>query len=155
MIGELIVMLYFNNVRKLLTISKTRGRLYGNLTGQTVEAEITAVTTSQRARDDENRAGDALSNGPLRARGKGVSSEYSATQGRASVAGDMMVSRQEHGSCRESGWHRGKAAVRLYAHFSSLTGLFLSRTFLLMKNSSDSVQGSFFIDFSGRYCGDD
>ena len=57
----------------LLTISMLSGRLYGNFTGQTVEAEITAMTTSQRARDDENRAGDALSNGPLRARGKGES----------------------------------------------------------------------------------
>ena len=59
--------------QKVLTILRSSGRLYGNFIGQTVEAEITAMTTSQRARDDENRAGDALSNGPLRARGKGGS----------------------------------------------------------------------------------
>ena len=66
-------MLFFIVEQKVLTILRSSGRLYDNFTGQTVEAEITAMTTSQRARDDENRAGDALSNGPLRARGKGES----------------------------------------------------------------------------------
>lgn len=36
---------------------------------QTVEAEVTAVMTSQRARGDESRVRNKLSNGPLRARG--------------------------------------------------------------------------------------
>ena len=72
-LGEALFALSINPFFSLLTISMLSGRLYGNFTGQTVEAEITAMTTSQRARGDENRAGDALSNGPLRARGKGKS----------------------------------------------------------------------------------
>ena len=33
--------------------------------------------------------------------------EYSATWRHTSVAGNMKVFRQAHGSCRESRWHRG------------------------------------------------
>ena len=38
-----------------------------NLIDQTVEAEITAIMTSQRACEDENQVRNKLSNGPLRA----------------------------------------------------------------------------------------
>ena len=78
-----------------------------NLISQTVEAEITAMMSLQRARGAESRARNKLSNGPLRAQSK-TSVKYSATCGHTSVAGGMLVSRQVHG-CRgrESRWHRG------------------------------------------------
>ena len=49
----------------------------------------------------------SLPNGPRRAQSKDISSEYSATWGHTSVAGDMIVSRRAHGNSRESRWHRG------------------------------------------------
>ena len=47
----------------------------------------------QRSRGAESRVRNSLANGPLRARGKAVYAEYSATCGHTSVAGDMLVSR--------------------------------------------------------------
>ena len=46
----------------------------------------------QRACDAENQARNKLSNGPLRAQSNVILTEYSATCGHTSVAGDMLVS---------------------------------------------------------------
>ena len=52
--------------------------------------------------------------------------KYSATQGHASVVGDMLVSRKVHGFRRESRWYRG------YVVYSSLTDLSV-KDFLLFE----------------------
>lgn len=46
----------------------------------------------QRVCDDEKQAGNKLSNGPRRAQSNVISTEYSATSGHTSVAGDILVS---------------------------------------------------------------
>ena len=49
---------------------------------------------SQRARGAESRVRNKLSNGPLRVQSNvAYATEYSATCGHTSVAGDMLVSR--------------------------------------------------------------
>mgnify|MGYP007121878661 CR=1 FL=1 len=60
---------------------------------QTVEAGITAIMPLQRVCGAEKQAGNRLSNGPLRAQSNVDSTEYSATFGQTSYAGDMQVSR--------------------------------------------------------------
>ena len=82
----------------------------------------------QRVRDAENRAERNSSNGPLRVQSKDVSSEYSATRGHASVAGDMLVSRRVYRFFCKAGWHRGFVNSSLTdSLFSSmnLSGIFL------------------------------
>ena len=53
----------------------------------------------QRARDAESRVENKSSNGPLRVQSNVQEcTEYSATCGHTSVAGDMLVSYRAHGS---------------------------------------------------------
>lgn len=71
----------------------------------------------QRVRGAESRARNSLSNGPLRVQGNVRNrTEYSATRGHASVAGDMLVSRQGH---RVIPMKQGGTADKLF--YSSLT----------------------------------
>ena len=65
----------------------------------------------QRARGAESRVRNKLSNGPLRAQSKAFA-EYSATCGRTSVAGDMLVSRRAHGV---TAVNQGGTTDRLYS----------------------------------------
>ena len=59
------------------------------------------------------RAGSrcSLPNGPRRAQSKDFKSEYSATCGHTSVAGDMLVSRRVHGEAVNQG---GTAEIIFY-----------------------------------------
>lgn len=61
----------------------------------------------QRAWDAESRAGNKLSNGPLRVQSNVVFTKYSATCGHTSVAGDMWYPAKCTGDTVNSRWHRG------------------------------------------------
>ena len=62
---------------------------------QTVEAEITSIMTSQRARGAESRAGNKSANGPRRAQGT-AKAKYLRRRTRVSCRGYVSIS-QVHG----------------------------------------------------------
>ena len=61
----------------------------------------------QRARVAESRVRNKSSNGPLRAQSKAIFLLSILRRWAGVTAGDMLVSRKEHGSDREARWHRG------------------------------------------------
>ena len=65
----------------MLTIGNSGDIIQKNQTGQTVEAEITAMMPLQRARVAESRVRNKSSNGPLRVQSNANSwfAEYSVT----------------------------------------------------------------------------
>ena len=88
----------------------------------------------QRVRDAENRTERNSSNGPLRVQSKDVSSEYSATRGHASVAGDMLVSRRVYSfSVKQGGtadYVDSSLTDSLFLH-GICQGFFLSQKYIL------------------------
>ena len=117
----------------LLTPCRTGSILYTNFIVETVDAEITAVMTSQRACDGANQARNKLSNGPLRAQSNVKFTEYSATL----WAGVQMPGIYWYPAKRtEQSVNQGGTADN--ADYSSLTeARFLSGTFSFSPNVPD------------------
>ena len=79
-----------------------------NSTDQTVDAEITAMMPTQRARDAENRTRNKLSNGPLRVQSNvKYHRVFCNVWAYVSCRGYISILLKRMGLPMNSRWHRG------------------------------------------------
>ena len=74
--------------------------MYNNLILETVDAEITSIKTTQRARGAESRVRNCLANGPLRVQSNGISQSILQRVGIRQLPGKMKKSYLQSVICR-------------------------------------------------------